>query len=122
MKKYLLLWIACVAVIHTSYAQSNRDMVSKSFPFWGIKTNLLYDAGTTLNLGAEFRLSPYLTLDVSGNYNPWTFSDNKKFKHVSVQPELRYWIYEPFNGHFLGAHLLYTFYNVGGVKLSLIHI
>ena len=50
MKKYLLLWIACVAVIHTSYAQSNRDMVSKSFPFWGIKTKLLYDAGTTLNI------------------------------------------------------------------------
>ena len=119
MKKHLLLWIACTAVIHTSYAQSNRDMVSKSFPSWGIKTNLLYDAGTTMNLGAEFRLSSYLTLDVSGSYNPWTFSDNKKFKHVSVQPELRYWIYEPFNGHFLGAHLLYTFYNVGGVKMPL---
>ncbi|GAA6252712.1 DUF3575 domain-containing protein [Bacteroides thetaiotaomicron] len=79
----------------------------------------MYDAVTTFNLGAEFRLSPYLTLDVSGSYNPWTFSDNKKIKHVSVQPELRYWLYEPFNGHFLGAHLLYTYYNVGGVRLPL---
>ena len=90
-----------------------------SFPSWGVKSNLLYDAVTTFNLGAEFRLSPYLTLDVSGSYNPWTFSDNKKLKHVSVQPELRYWLYEPFNGHFLGAHLLYTYYNVGGVRLPL---
>ena len=119
MKKHLLLWIACMAIIHTSYAQGNRESVFKFFPGWGIKTNLLYDAGTTFSLGAEFRLSPYLTLDVSGTYNPWTFSNNKKFKHVSVQPELRYWIYEPFNGHFLGANLLYASYNVGGVKMPL---
>ena len=119
MKKYLVLWIAGASVIHSSNAQIPLDSGSLSFPSWGVKSNLLYDAVTTFNLGAEFRLSPYLTLDVSGSYNPWTFSDNKKIKHVSVQPELRYWLYEPFNGHFLGAHLLYTYYNVGGVRLPL---
>ncbi len=43
-----------------------------------LKTNLLYDATSTMNLGFEFGLSPKWTLDVSGNYNPWTFSKNKK--------------------------------------------
>ena len=43
-----------------------------------LKTNLLYDATSTINLGFEFGLSPKGTVDVSGNYNPWTFSKNKK--------------------------------------------
>ena len=38
-----------------------------------VKTNLLYDATSTINLGTEFGLSPKWTLDVSANYNPWTY-------------------------------------------------
>lgn len=72
--------IACLGVVHLASAQKAA-----------IKTNLLYDATTTFNLGAEFALSPKWTLDVSGNYNPWTFSNNKKWKHWLVQPEARYW-------------------------------
>ena len=48
---------------------------------WGVKTNVLYDATSTINLGVEVGLAPKWTLDVSGNYNPWTFSDYKKLKH-----------------------------------------
>ena len=82
-----------------------------------VKTNLLYDATTTFNLGAEIGLSPRWTLDLSANYNPFSFSDNKKWKHWMAQPEARYWFCERFNGHFMGLHLLGGQYNVGGVKL-----
>ena len=78
-----------------------------------VKTNLLYDASTTINLGVEIGLSPKWTLDLSGNYNGWTFNENKKWKHWLLQPEARYWFCERFNGHFLGAHLLGGVYNVG---------
>ena len=71
-----------------------------------VKTNLLYDATTTFNLGAEIGLSPRWTLDLSANYNPFSFSDNKKWKHWMAQPEARYWFCERFNGHFMGLHLL----------------
>ena len=40
----------------------------------GIKSNLLYDATTSLNLGVEVALDSKLTLDISGNYNPWEFN------------------------------------------------
>lgn len=83
-----------------------------------VKTNLLYDATTTFNLGVEFGLSPKWTLDVSGNYNPWTFDNNKKWKHWFVQPEARYWLCEKFNGHFFGAHLHGGQYNVGNIDFS----
>lgn len=119
MKRVLFLWVICATWVQITYAQNNKNLAFGNFPSWGIKNNLLYDATMTFNLGAEFRLSSYLTLDVSGSYNPWTFSENKKFKHIAVQPELRYWIYEPFNGHFLGGHLLYVNYNVGGIKMPL---
>lgn len=82
----------------------------------GVKTNLLYDATTTMNLGVEFALSPKVTIDLSGNYNPWEFGDNKKLKHWMVQPEVRYWLCEKFNGHFLGFHVHGGEFNMGGIK------
>ena len=86
-------------------------------PIFAVKTNLLYDLTTTFNVGFEFRLSKSLTLDLPVNCNPWTFSDNKKIKHWLIQPELRYWIYEPFNGHFLGVNALYSRFNVGSIPI-----
>ena len=83
-----------------------------------VKTNLLYDATTTLNLGAEFSLAPKWTLDISGNWNPWTFSDNRKWKQLAIQPEVRYWLCERFNGHFFGAHLIGGLYNFSNLNLN----
>lgn len=80
-----------------------------------VKTNLLYDATSTLNLGFEFGLSKKWTLDVSGNYNPWEFGENRKMKHWMVQPEMRYWLCEKFNGHFFGLHAHGAQYNWGGM-------
>lgn len=39
-----------------------------------LKTNLLYDATSTMNIGAEIGLSRKLTLDISGNLNPWVLN------------------------------------------------
>lgn len=36
-----------------------------------VKSNLLYDATSTLNMGVELGLSRQWTLDVPLNYNPW---------------------------------------------------
>ncbi len=83
----------------------------------GIKTNLLYDVTTTLNLGVEFGLGSKTTMDISGNYNPWKFHEFR-LKHFLVQPEWRYWTCEKFNGHFFGIHGFYANYNVGGLPLS----
>ncbi|WP_366515814.1 DUF3575 domain-containing protein [uncultured Bacteroides sp.] len=84
-----------------------------------IKTNLLYDLTATVNAGVEVGLSPKWTLDVSGNYNAWTLSNDRKWKHWLVQPEARYWFCDRFAGHFLGFHLLGGQYNIGGLKNGL---
>lgn len=84
-------------------------------PVLALKTNLLYDATATLNLGVEFAIAKKWTLDVSGNYNPWSFSGSSKWKHVMLQPEVRYWTCERFNGHFVGAHLHGGAFNAGAL-------
>lgn len=84
-----------------------------------VKTNLLYDVTTTLNLGFEFRVAPKWTIDVSGNYNPFSFKNDKKIKHWLVQPEARYWFCEAFNGHFLALHALGGVFNVGNMDLGI---
>ena len=85
----------------------------------GLKTNALYWAGSTPNLGLEIGLGRRTTLDVSGGYNPFTLNraTNKKLKHWLVMPEFRYWFCERFQGHFLGLHSGYAFYNIGNVRI-----
>ena len=61
-------------------------------------------------------MAPRWTLDVSGNYNGWTLSHERRWKHWLVQPEARYWFCDRFAGHFLGIHILGGKYNIGGLK------
>lgn len=84
-------------------------------PKFAIKTNALYWATTTPNLGIEIGLAKKLTLDLSGSYNPWEFGDNKQLKHWLIQPELRFWPCERFNGHFFGIHGHYAEVNVSNL-------
>lgn len=67
----------------------------------------------------EVALGPKSTIDLQGTYNPFSFKDNKKLKHWSVQPEYRLWNCEKFVGSFFGFHAHYAYYNVGGIKLPM---
>ncbi|MDH6306172.1 hypothetical protein M2459_002886 [Parabacteroides sp. PF5-5] len=82
-----------------------------------VKSNLLYDVTSTINLGLEIGLAPQWTLELPVNYNPWDFPKDRKLKHWGVQPEVRYWLCEKFNGHFFGLHGHVAGYNVGGLKI-----
>lgn len=79
-----------------------------------LKTNLLYGATATPNLQLELGLSKKSTLELGAGMNWFEFSDNKKFKHILVQPEYRYWFCETFNGSFIGLHAHGAQFNVGG--------
>lgn len=105
MKKLLLIFgFVAVFSIQESAAQK-----------WAIKSNLLYDATATINLGFETALADKWTFDMSGNWNSFQFSENKKWKHWFLQPEVRYWTCSKFGGHFLAGHLWGGQYNVGNV-------
>lgn len=82
-----------------------------------VKSNALYWVTTTPNVAIEYRLAPRWTIDLSAGFNPFTFSENKKIKHLAIQPELRYWLCSAFAGHFFGLNLLYSHYNAGNVDM-----
>lgn len=82
-----------------------------------IKSNLLYDAALSPNLGIEVGLAPRWTLDVSGNLNLWTVGNGHKWRHWLVQPEGRYWFCQRFAGHFVGVHAIGMRYNAGKLDL-----
>lgn len=103
-----LLWVVVFVaggVLHTNA----QDLA--------VKTNALGWAATNLNAGAELRMADRWTGGINLSYNPWTFSDNMKWKHIYVSPEARYWLCSTFAGHFVGAHLLYAHYNAGNIDL-----
>jgi hypothetical protein len=114
MKQFFLISIAII-LANVSFSQESISIAKA--PQYLLKTNVLYWATTTPNLGFEAGLNSKLSLDLSVNFNPWNFDRGKTFKHFLVQPELRYWTKERFNGHFFGVHLHYASYNMGGFDL-----
>ncbi len=109
--KRIAVWIIFLFVCLGGFAQKIA-----------VKTNLLYDVTTTLNLGAEFRVAPKWTIDLSGNYNPFNLGNDRKMRHWLVQPEVRYWFCEAFNGHFLALHALGGQFNVADMDLKILRI
>ena len=46
-----------------------------------VKTNLLYDATLTPNLGVEMGLGKRVTAQLFYGLNPWKFSEGKSIRH-----------------------------------------
>lgn len=85
----------------------------------GVKTNALYLATSTPNIGLEYAFADRFSLEFEGGYNPWTLDSdrNMKAKHFLVSPEVRYWFCEAFNGHFIGINANYTLFNLSVVDV-----
>lgn len=103
---------------YTSYSISAPESYFKTgLPAFNVKTDLLYAAASqTINVGAEIAVGRKTTLELSLGGNFWNKSgdrnDNRKLWHVMVRPELRYWLCERFNGHFLGVNATYGNYDI----------
>ncbi len=82
-----------------------------------LKTNVLYWATTTPNIGAEVSFGKKHSVQLFYGYNPWTFSERKSLRHWVLQPEYRYWFCQSFNGLFLGVHAMGGEFNVGEIDL-----
>lgn len=103
-KIFLTVFLAAVAAV--CHAQD-----------FAIKSNLLYDAALSPNLGVEAGVARKWTVDVSGNINLWSVNGHK-WRHWLVQPEARYWLCQRFAGHFFGLHAIVEEYNVGNLNLD----
>ncbi len=81
-----------------------------------LKTNALYWATTTPNIGVEASLGKKQTIQLFYGFNPWKFSSGTSTRHWVVQPEWRYWFCEAFNGWFVGVHAMGGQFNIANIK------
>ena len=79
-----------------------------------IKTNIVDDALLNANVGVEVGVAPKWSVDMPVSLNYWKLSHNRQWRHWAVQPGVRYWLCERFQGHFFGAHAHGGMYNIGG--------
>ncbi len=86
-----------------------------------MSNNLLYDTWLTPNLRLGLRLAPHWSVGVNGGYRPWPTDDMKtrKWKHLLVSPDIRYWTDSVNVHHFFGLNLIYIHYNLSNVKFPL---
>lgn len=111
-KNIRYIFIICVTLligVFTAHAQ--KVSFKTNIPYWG--------TGVSPNAALELSLGKKTTLELGGGLNLWTFENNKKVKHWLVQPEVRHWFCESFNGHFIGIHAHGAQYNVGGWDIPL---
>lgn len=113
MKPRVFIIIFCAALF-SGYAQQA-----------GIRTNLLYWATTTPNIGLDVKLSGHASLGLSGSYNPFKFKTrvnknneemNSKLHHWLVIPEFKYWFCRTYERSYLSFYGIYGEYNVGGIS------
>lgn len=87
-----------------------------------LKTNLLYDATATPNLGIEVGLGKKHSAQIFYGLNFWDYTPaenehQKHAKHWSVMPEYRWWQCSVMNGFFWGVHAMGGQFNVANMYI-----
>lgn len=85
---------------------------------WGVSTNGMYWLTATPNVGVEYSFHKRMSAAVNLSYNPFSFPDNKKWKHALGTAEYRYWLSRTFKGHYFGVHLTGSLFNVGNLPFG----
>ena len=114
MSKFKSLTIACISLL----AFVNVEKAdAQTFAF---KTNLLYDATLTPNLGFDVRLNSKWSTGAVVGLNAWDINKdkNKKWRHILVAPNVRRWLGDSlFRKSYIEADLMYSHYNVGNTSI-----
>ncbi|MCD7722251.1 MAG: DUF3575 domain-containing protein [Prevotellaceae bacterium] len=98
--------VALFSAVTTAHAQK-----------FALKTNALYWATSTPNLGAEISAGRKNSVQVFYGLNPWKSSSGKSIRHWSLQPEYRHWFCGAYDGWFIGVHAMGGQFNMGNIKL-----
>ena len=86
-----------------------------------LRTNLLYDATLSPNLGAELRVDSLWSIGMTVGINAWDIDNrpdhNKKWRHFLVAPKVRYYLNDTLmHKGYLEINGIYSHYNVSNVK------
>ena len=81
MKRAIIIFILLIAGMAQMPALRAQEVA--------VKTNIVSDAFLNVNLGAEVSFATRWSVDLTGDFNSWSFSGGKRWKHWLAQPEAR---------------------------------
>ena len=99
-------------------AQSPKGEVVKQ-PRVALRTNLLYDATLTPNLGVDIRVDSLRTVGLLAGVNAWDIdkAKNKKWRHMLFSLRARKYRDFLFHKGYFEGDLIYSHFNVGNTKI-----
>ena len=108
LTRYLLTIIFCLTTFISGHSQT-----------LALRTNLLYDATLSPNLGVEMRIDSLWSLGLSAGLNAWDIDkeQNKKWRHMLFSFRARKYNSELFHKGYFETDLIYSHYNISKVKL-----
>ena len=110
--KFLKLFLVAATLVFASWTVGAQNK-------WALKTNLLHDATLSANLAIEYAFAPKWSIEISGSYHPEQLKlGNVRLAHWAVQPEIKYWLCERYQGFFLDIHAVGGSASVGGFPLD----
>ena len=77
-----------------------------------VKTNLAAWAGTIVNIAADVQVGRHISVELPVLWCPWYASGEHAVKTFTIQPEGRWWLSHPGEGHFFGVHAHMGWYSV----------
>ena len=98
------------------------DGMERSLPRVALRTNLLYDATLSPNLGVDVRVDSTWTVGLLAGMNAWDIDKekNKKWRHMLFSFRARKYVNDSvFHKGFFEADAIYSHFNVGNVKFPL---
>lgn len=91
-----------------AFAQTPTD----TSRYVALKTNVAGWAGTMLNIAADVQVSRHVSLELPVVWCPWHIGNRRSARAFALQPEARWWLSMPGEGHFFGVHAHAAWYNV----------
>lgn len=77
-----------------------------------LKTNAVAWGATIMNIEGEIQVGPNVSLTLPIWYCPWFVSGRHALRTAAFQPEARWWLSAPGEGHFGGIHASIAWYNL----------
>lgn len=108
MKLNKLKHIICIGIIILPLKPINCNAQNHSI---GVNMALLAVGSINIELSKAF--SKKVTAHVPISWNPITFSNNKKIKHIMLQPGIRWWQWHSYSGYFGGINITIAQFNTG---------
>lgn len=90
-------------LFNPSHSQAQRVAVRTNLVQWGVASP---------NLGLEFALGNRFTLECTAGASPIRLRDTWYFKHLHLQPELKYWFGTLMAGHYVGATAFFSTFDL----------